>query len=212
MVVTAPRSTAPSVASDVAPVRPLGRRPRQMRNNMRLARKRFDLQTVAEVAAAAGVAPPSLCRHFASKEALAAAMVRLLDRALAMLEAQPAALPAVARRRALLRWMAEQHLRGTVPLLPSPRSPLRAALLRDPADGQRRAAVSARLTPWIEAAQVAGDRVAAPTEVLPRTLSARGCAPVLDHLTPGGAHDAAASVEHPLALPFDGRRPRAAAG
>jgi TetR/AcrR family transcriptional regulator of autoinduction and epiphytic fitness len=49
--------------------------------NRLLADKGFDLMTVDEVAADVGIAKASLYKHFASKEALAAAaMVRVLER------------------------------------------------------------------------------------------------------------------------------------
>jgi TetR/AcrR family transcriptional regulator of autoinduction and epiphytic fitness len=59
--------------------------------NRLLADKGFDLMTVDEVAADVGIAKASLYKHFPSKEALAAAaMVRLLQRALALVEQQAA--------------------------------------------------------------------------------------------------------------------------
>ena len=49
--------------------------------NRLLAEKGFEAMTVDEVAADVGIAKASLYKHFASKEALAAAaMVRVLDR------------------------------------------------------------------------------------------------------------------------------------
>jgi len=51
--------------------------------NRLLAEKGFDSMTVDEVAADVGIAKASLYKHFASKEALAAAtMVRVLQHAL----------------------------------------------------------------------------------------------------------------------------------
>ena len=44
--------------------------------NALLAEKGYDLMTVDEVAARVGLAKPSLYKHFASKEALAAALAR----------------------------------------------------------------------------------------------------------------------------------------
>ncbi|MEW6099874.1 MAG: helix-turn-helix domain-containing protein, partial [Pseudomonadota bacterium] len=52
--------------------------------NRLLAEKGFDVMTVDEVAAEVGIAKASLYKHFTSKEELAAAaMIRVLDRALA---------------------------------------------------------------------------------------------------------------------------------
>ena len=59
--------------------------------NRLLAEKGFDLMTVDEVAADVGIAKASLYKHFDSKEELAAAaMIRVLDRALEQLAAQRA--------------------------------------------------------------------------------------------------------------------------
>lgn len=59
--------------------------------NRLLAEKGFDSMTVDEVAADVGIAKASLYKHFASKEALAAAaMVRVLQQALGTIEAQAA--------------------------------------------------------------------------------------------------------------------------
>ena len=55
--------------------------------NRFLAEKGFEAMTVDEVAADVGIAKASLYKHFPSKEELAAAaMVGLLDRALAFLD------------------------------------------------------------------------------------------------------------------------------
>ena len=54
--------------------------------NRLLADKGYDVMTVDEVAADVGIAKASLYKHFPSKEALAAAaMIRMLDRALAFI-------------------------------------------------------------------------------------------------------------------------------
>lgn len=59
--------------------------------NRLLADKGFDLMTVDEVAADVGIAKASLYKHFASKEALAAAaMVRLMERTQAFVDQQAA--------------------------------------------------------------------------------------------------------------------------
>ena len=55
--------------------------------NRLLAEKGFDLMTVDEVAADVGIAKASLYKHFTSKEELAAAaMIRVLDRAMAFID------------------------------------------------------------------------------------------------------------------------------
>jgi AcrR family transcriptional regulator len=100
--------------------------------NQLLAQKGYDAMTVDAVAAQAGLTKPSLYKHFESKEALAAAaLIRLLDQALTAAQAQSTTAPAGERLRAVLRWALTQHLAGTMPLLPSTRSSLREALLKD---------------------------------------------------------------------------------
>src|SRR5512137_1141795 len=83
--------------------------------NRLLAEKGFDLMTVDEVAAEVGIAKASLYKHFASKEALAAAaMVRLLQRTretLAQLAAREGA-SAFDRLQAVTRWALELQLAG----------------------------------------------------------------------------------------------------
>ena len=83
--------------------------------NRLLADKGFDLMTVDEVAADAGIAKASLYKHFPSKEALAAAaMVRLLERTLAFVEQQAArpAAGAFERLAAVVRWALTMQLAG----------------------------------------------------------------------------------------------------
>ena len=127
--------------------------------NRLLAEKGFDLMTVDEVAADVGIAKASLYKHFASKEALAAAaMVRLLRRTLAAIE-QQAARPetsAFQRMEALTRWALELQLAGEMPTLPSQNSSLRAELLasKDYLDLLMQA--SERLGEWIVQAQADG--------------------------------------------------------
>src|SRR5512145_1956491 len=97
--------------------------------NRLLADKGFDLMTVDEVAADVGIAKASLYKHFPSKEALAAAaMVRLLQRTLAVIDQQAARPEATPMQRlvAVTRWALELQLAGEMPSLPSQNSSLRA--------------------------------------------------------------------------------------
>ena len=171
-----------------------------------LAEKGYDLMTVDEVAAAVGMAKPSLYKHFDSKEALAAAaMVRLLERTLAAMQALPDELDAVARLRAVLRWALQQHLQGAMPLLPSTRSTLREALLRHKRYVALLMEVSDTLGGWIEAAQKRGElNPALPAEMLLYTLFARTCDPVPDYLKASGAYSDEQIIEMMLATTFDG--------
>jgi TetR/AcrR family transcriptional regulator of autoinduction and epiphytic fitness len=154
-----------------------------------LAQKGYDLMTVDEVAAAVGIAKPSLYKLFDSKEALAgAAMVRLLGRALEVVRAQPADAPALAKLRVLLRWAVQEQLRGEMPRLPSTRSSLREALMRNDEYMRRLGELSEALAGWISAAQAAGELAGdLPAEMVLYTMFARTCDPVVDYLKLGGA-------------------------
>jgi TetR/AcrR family transcriptional regulator, regulator of autoinduction and epiphytic fitness len=153
-----------------------------------LAEKGYDLMTVDEVAAAVGIAKASLYKHFESKEALAAAaMVRLLDRTLDVIDAQPPSSTPIECLRAIVRWAVAEHLRGQMPSLPSTRSALREALTRNRAYVERLIEVSDRLGAWIDRAQQRGEVTSAlPPEVVLFTLYARACDPVSDYLKLSG--------------------------
>lgn len=171
-----------------------------------LAEKGYDLMTVDEVAAAVGIAKPSLYKHFESKEALAAAaMVRLLDSTLAVIRAQPDALSGAEKLGAVLRWALQQHLRGTMPLLPSTRSTLRESLMRHAPYVERLQQLTEALSAWITQAQADGEIAGEiPLDVLLLTLFARSCDPVLDYLKLGGQYSDDEIVEHLLAVTFSG--------
>jgi AcrR family transcriptional regulator len=153
-----------------------------------LAEKGYDLMTVDEVAAVVGIAKASLYKHFESKEALAAAaMVRLLDRTLEVIQSLPADAAPVDNLKAVVRWAVAEHLRGQMPSLPSTRSALRDALVRNKAYIERLIDVSDRLGHWIEQGQARGDLSASlPPEVVLYTLYARACDPVSDYLRLSG--------------------------
>ena len=96
-----------------------------------LASRGFDLMTMDEVAAEAGISKPVLYKHFDSKEKLAvAAMIRLLGDAIAVLDDQAADTPPRAQLQALLAWAVRLRLSGGMPLLPSTQSHVRGMLTR----------------------------------------------------------------------------------
>jgi TetR/AcrR family transcriptional regulator of autoinduction and epiphytic fitness len=174
-----------------------------------LAQKGYDLMTMDDVASAVGVGKPSLYKLFSSKEQLAAAaMARLLERALGVIQAQPALAAPLEKLKAVLRWALEQHLQGAMPLLPATRSTLREALLKHEPYVQRLGEVAAALSDWIEAAQKDGALGPAPTEVVLYILFARTCDPVLEYLQSSGAFTDAQIVDTLLAATFDGLRRR----
>jgi TetR/AcrR family transcriptional regulator, regulator of autoinduction and epiphytic fitness len=145
--------------------------------NRLLAEKGFDAMTVDEVAADVGIAKASLYKHFASKEALAAAaMVRVLQRALQVIEEQTALAErsAFERLRAVTCWTLQVQLAGEMPSLPSQNSSLRATLIADKVYVDLVMEVSERLGEWIVRAQQEGTLTAKlPPEVILYTLFAR---------------------------------------
>jgi TetR/AcrR family transcriptional regulator, regulator of autoinduction and epiphytic fitness len=160
--------------------------------NRLLAEKGFDLMTVDEVAADVGIAKASLYKHFASKEALAAAaMVRVLQRALELVEELAAAATARAfeRLQAVTRWALELQLAGEMPTLPSQNSSLRAELMASKAYIDLLMQVSERLGEWIVQAQADGEiNPKLPPEVVLYTVFARACDPVPGFLKAGGQY------------------------
>ncbi len=180
--------------------------------NRLLADKGFEAMTVDEVAADVGIAKASLYKHFASKEALAAAaMVRVLEHGAQLLAEQAARsdLAPVDRLRAVARWALEQLLRGQMPTLPSQNSSLRAELLGSKAYVDLLMRSSDQLGEWILAAQAAGDiDPALPPEVVLYTIFARACDPVPGVLKAGGQYSDEQIVELMLRLCFNGLRGR----
>ena len=180
--------------------------------NRLLAEKGFDLMTVDEVAASVGIAKASLYKHFASKEALAAAaMVRVLQRGLAEVRALSARpeLSALQRLKAAVRWTVATVLAGEMPSLPSQNSTLRAELLgrRDYLDALLE--ISEQLGAWIVEAQRAGDiEPSLPPEVVLYTIFARGCDPVPGFLKASGRHDDETIIGFVVASCFGGLQSR----
>jgi AcrR family transcriptional regulator len=158
--------------------------------NHLLAEKGFDAMTVDEVAAEVGIAKASLYRHFASKEALAAAaMVRVLRRANELIHEQPPAARPFDKLAAVTRWAVELQLAGEMPTLPSQNSSLRAELLGSSAYTDLLMEVSDHLGEWILQAQADGSiDPALPPEVALYTLFARACDPVPGFLKAGGRY------------------------
>ena len=179
--------------------------------NRLLADKGFDLMTVDEVAADVGIAKASLYKHFPSKEALAAAaMVRLLERALAVIDQQAAreGASALDRLMALSRWALEMQLAGEMPTVPSQNSSLRAELLAHKTYLDLLMQVSDRLGAWIVQAQA--DSAIDPTlppELVLYTIYARACDPVPAYLKAGGAYSDAQIVEMVQRTCWNGLRP-----
>lgn len=176
--------------------------------NRLLAEKGFDAMTVDEVAADVGIAKASLYKHFESKEALAAAaMVRVLERALEFMAALEAGAPAspLARLKAVTRWTLQVQLAGEMPSLPAQNSALRSALAAHKVYLDRLMEVSEKLGAWIQAAQASGELSAGlPPELVLYTLFARACDPVLGVLKAGGQYSDERIIELLLTTCFKG--------
>ncbi len=180
--------------------------------NRLLAEKGFDLMTVDEVAADVGIAKASLYKHFASKEALAAAaMVRVLQHTLDAIEAQ-AAVPearAFSHLQAVTRWALQVQLSGEMPSLPSQNSSLRAELMASKPYLDLLMQVSDRLGAWIVQAQADGDIDATlPPELVLYTIFARACDPVPAFLKAAGRYSDTQIVEWVLGTCMNGLRGR----
>jgi TetR/AcrR family transcriptional regulator of autoinduction and epiphytic fitness len=178
--------------------------------NRLLAEKGFDAMTVDEVAAEVGIAKASLYKHFPSKEDLAAAaMVRVMLRALAFLDSLDDAARPIELLKAVARWTMEVQLAGEMPSLPSENSALRGALMVNTEYMDGLMQVSDRLGAWIEAAQADGslNRNLPPIAVL-YTLYARACDPVLGFLRASGSHSDEEIIAMVMTSCFEGLNAR----
>ena len=162
--------------------------------NRLLAEKGYEFMTVDEVAAEVGMAKASLYKHFASKEALAAAaMVRVLERAHAAMDdiERGSARNALERLKEMLRWTMRMLYDGQMPTLPAQNSSLRAVLGADKVYLNLVLRLSDRLGAWIVEAQRDGDIAGnLPPEVVLFSLYARACDPVLPLLKSTGQYTA----------------------
>ena len=182
--------------------------------NHLLVTKGYELMTVDEVAAEAGIAKASLYKHFTSKEELAgAAMVRVLDRATEQVDALDgkAGSTAFQRIEAILRWTLQVQLAGQMPTLPAQNSRLVAALRGNRAYMDGLFALSDKLGAWITQAQADGQLNAElPPEMILYTLYARACDPVLGLLKASGTHSDEQIVEWLVTSTIEGMIRRAA--
>ena len=168
--------------------------------NRLLATKGYDLMTVDEVAAEAGMAKASLYKHFTSKEELAgAAMVRVLERAIGHVDAlhlRGPDTPAIGQLESVVRWTLQVQIAGEMPTLPAQNSRLSASLRGNRQYTDRLIELSDRLGAWITQAQASGDLSASlPPELILYTLYARACDPVLGVLKAAGQYTDAQIIE-----------------
>ncbi|MGQ8879817.1 TetR/AcrR family transcriptional regulator [Delftia sp. NA_296.1] len=184
--------------------------------NRLLATKGYDAMTVDEVAAEAGMAKASLYKLFTSKEELAgAAMVGVLDRALAFVDglrdtaaqAAEAGTPVrpLDQLKAVTCWAMQTQLEGEMPSLPAQNSNLSASLQSNDAYMDRLIALSNRLSIWITEAQTSGQlQPALPPELVLYTLFARACDPVVALLKESGQYTHAQIIDWVTSTTFDG--------
>ena len=179
--------------------------------NRLLAEKGVDLMTVDEVAADVGIAKASLYKHFASKEALAAAaMVRVLQRTLDVIHAQAdlSEARAFSHLQAVTRWALQVQLSGEMPSLPSQNSTLRAELMASKPYLDLLMQVSDRLGAWIVQAQADGDiDPTLPPELVLYTVYARACDPVPAFLKASGNFSDEQITEWVMTVCLRGLRP-----
>ena len=184
--------------------------------NRLLATKGYDAMTVDEVAAEAGMAKASLYKLFTSKEELAgAAMVGVLDRALAFVDglrgtaaqAAEAGTPVrpLDQLKAVTCWAMQTQLEGEMPSLPAQNSNLSASLQSNDDYMDRLIALSNRLSIWITEAQTSGQMQATlPAELVLYTLFARACDPVVALLKESGQYTHAQIIDWVTSTTFDG--------
>lgn len=174
--------------------------------NRLLSKKGFDLMTMDEVASEVGIAKASLYKHFESKEELAAAsMTRLMEETLAIAQELPLEMPPLDKLKAIVGWAIQNHLAGTMPLLPSTRSSIQQALMAYPPYILQLSKLTEYLGHCIGQAQENGTLSSSlPGEVILYTVFARSCDPVADFLKMGGAFTDAQIVEMLLRTCFDG--------
>ncbi len=173
-----------------------------------LARKGYDLMTVDEVAAEAGIAKASLYKHFGSKESLAAAvMIRLLDQALAFIDGLPPEMPPADKMQGLLRWALDLRLEGGLPLLPSTSSTLQSNMLSNREYVKRILDMNARMTTLVAAAQAQGViDPELPADVVVFALYARTCDPAVEYLRMTGHYTNQQVIDYLVRVAFAGLR------
>jgi len=155
--------------------------------NRLLSTRGYETMLMDDIASAVGIAKGSLYKHFASKEALAAAvMIRLLRRTHDALRAIPSELTPLARLRALLEWTLRDRLDGGVPHLPSTSATLRDHLMADKVYMDELFELSEAIGDLILAAKADGSLASSfDDNFVLYHLYARACDPTLDFLKAG---------------------------
>lgn len=171
-----------------------------------LASKGFDLMTMDDVAVEVGISKPSLYKHFRSKEDLAgAAMIRLIDEALAFLDGRPQGEGPLSKLGALLEWAMRVRLGGGLPFLPSASPQVREMLTRNLRYVAAVVKLNGRLKKIVQAGKKAGVlRSDLPDDVILFSYYARTCDPAVEYLRLYAKLDDESIVAHMLSVCFDG--------
>ncbi|SDD55269.1 transcriptional regulator, TetR family [Cupriavidus sp. YR651] len=171
-----------------------------------LASKGFDLMTMDDVASEVGVSKPSLYKHFKSKDDLVvAAMIRLIDGALAFLGKLPDEESALGRLRALLAWALGVRLEGGLPFLPSTSPNVRNMLTRNVRYVTRVLKLNDLLKGLVGEAKKVGDlNPTLPDEVILFSYYSRTCDPAVEYLRLYTKMADQQIIEHMLDVCFHG--------
>jgi AcrR family transcriptional regulator len=174
--------------------------------NRLMAQKGYDLMTMDDVAADVGISKGIIYKHFESKESLAAAaMIRLLDEAIAQFAAMPAELPPRQRLESALGWALRRRLEGGLPLLPATSPSLQRSLMANGAYLARLFQLNAQVTALVDRARADGTlRSDIPADVIVHTIYARTCDPAFDFLRDSGRHSPDDLINYLVATSFDG--------
>ncbi len=202
-------------SAGVAPAAPVSFRDRQFRwreeaildaANRLLATRGFETMSMDELAAAVGIAKGSLYKHFDSKEALAAAaMTRLLRAIEAHLRGQPADMPPVQRLKDLLAWALHERAAGRMPLLPSTSQAVQQALMSNRDYVIALEDVGNAMADLVAAAAEQGAlRADLPVPVMLYAVYARSCDPSFEYLRHSGEWSDAQVIEMMVSSCFDG--------
>ncbi len=167
-----------------------------------LASKGFDLMTMDDVAAEAGISKPILYKHFKSKDELATeVMCSLLEGAISYLAQLDGALSARDRLGCLLEWALRIRLQGGLPFLPSTSPHVREMLMRSPRYLLQVFTLNTELQGLLNQAKERGEiRTDLPTDVILYAYYARTCDPAVDYMKVYGQYSDDDIVRYMLSL------------
>lgn len=204
-----------SAAADSSLSAPLSFRDRQFRwreeaildaANRLLATKGFETMSMDDLAATVGIAKGSLYKHFDSKEALAAAaMTRLLRAIESHLKGQSEAMPPLQRLKDLLAWALRERAAGRMPLLPSTSASVQQALLANRDYVTALEDVGNAMADLVAAAAEQGAlRADLPVPVMLYAIYARSCDPSFEYLRQSGEWSDEQVIAMMVSSCFDG--------